>query len=87
MKITAIKTYMAREGKRSRALCKVETDEGIYGWGECYSPGPDLAIEPTLDYIFELVKGIYPRRIEFIMMKLFQLEYYMPRRLVRRQTS
>ena len=52
MKITAIKTFMTREGHRSRALCKVETDEGIYGWGECYSPGPDLAIEPTLDYIF-----------------------------------
>lgn len=78
MKITAIKTYMAREGSRSRALCKVETDEGIYGWGECYSPGPDLAIEPTLDYIFELVKGLDPRRIEFIMMKLFQQMRFPP---------
>jgi galactonate dehydratase len=78
MKITAIKTYMAREGRRSRALCKVETDEGIYGWGECYSPGPDMAIEPTLDYIFELVKGIDPRRIEFIMMKLFQQMRFPP---------
>ena len=57
MKITAIKSFMTREGRRSRVLCKVETDEGIYGWGECYSPGPDLAIEPTLDYIFELIKG------------------------------
>ena len=78
MKITAIKTYMAREGSRSRALCKVETDEGISGWGECYSPGPDLAIEPTLDYIFELIKGIDPRRIEFIMMKLFQQMRFPP---------
>ena len=57
MKITAIKTFMASMGQRSRALVKVETDEGIYGWGECYSPGPDLAIGPTMDYIFELVKA------------------------------
>jgi galactonate dehydratase len=78
MKISAIKTFMASEGKRSRALCKVETDEGIYGWGECYSPGPDLAIEPTLDYIFEMVKGLDPRRIEFIMMKLFQQMRFPP---------
>ena len=72
MKITAIKTFMTRVGNRPRSLCKVETDEGISGWGECYNVGPDLAIGPTLDYIFELVKGIDPRRIEFIMMKLFQ---------------
>ena len=72
MKITAIRTFMTHEGRRSRALVKVETDEGIYGWGEAYSPGPDLAIEPTLDYIFEMIKGEDPRRIEYIMMKLFQ---------------
>ena len=72
MKIVAIKTFMASMGRRSRALVKVETDEGVYGWGECYSPGPDLAIGPTMDYIFELVKGEDPRRIEFIMLKLFQ---------------
>ena len=53
MKITAIKTFMTRDGNRPRALIKVETDEGLYGWGEAYSHGPDLAIAPTIDYIFE----------------------------------
>ena len=72
MKITAIRTFVGSVGNRPRALVKVETDEGIHGWGECYSHGPDLAIGPTLDYIFELVKGEDPRRIEFIMLKLFQ---------------
>ena len=46
MKITNIKTYMARFGGRSRGLIKVETDEGLYGWGESYSVGPNLAAEP-----------------------------------------
>ena len=78
MQITAIKTFVTRLGHRPRALCKVETDEGISGWGECYNVGPDLTIEPTLDYIFELVKGIDPRRIEFIMMKLFQQMRFPP---------
>ncbi len=72
MKITAIKPILARFGNRPRVLIKVETDEGIYGWGEAYSIGPDLSVAPVVDYCFELVKGIDPRRIEFIMMKLMQ---------------
>jgi len=72
MKITSIKTYMTRDGGRPRALIKVETDEGLYGWGEAYNHGPDLEIEPTIDYIFEMIKGEDPRRIEYIMLKLFQ---------------
>ncbi len=78
MKITAIKSFGIRLGSRPRTLCKVETDEGISGWGECYNVGPDRAIGPTLDYIFELVKGVDPRRIEFLMMKLFQQMRFPP---------
>ncbi len=72
MKIIALKTVMTRTGNRPRALVKVETDEGISGWGEAYSHGPDLAIAPVVDYIFELIKGDDPTRIEYIMLKLFQ---------------
>lgn len=72
MKITAMKTFLTHEGGRPRALVKVETDEGIYGWGEAYCHGPERAIEPIVDYIFEMIKGEDPRRIEFLMLKLFQ---------------
>jgi galactonate dehydratase len=72
MKITAIKTFMGLFSGRNRALIKVETDEGIYGWGEAYSIGPELSIEPIADYIFEMIKGEDPRRIEYIMLKLTQ---------------
>ena len=72
MKITNIKTFMARFGNRPRGLVKVETDEGLYGWGEAYSVGPDLSVEPIVNYIFEMIKGEDPRRIEYIMMKLHQ---------------
>lgn len=72
MKITAIKTYLGSFGNRSRGLIKVETDEGLFGWGEAYSIGPDRSVEPIADYIFEMIKGEDPRRIEYIMLKLFQ---------------
>ena len=52
MKITAIKTFMARFGNRPRGLIKVETDEGLYGWGEAYSTAPDLSVEPIADISF-----------------------------------
>jgi len=72
VKITGIKTFVAQFGNRPRALLKVETDEGVYGWGEAYSTGPDLSVEPIANYIFEMIKGDDPRRIEYIMMKLHQ---------------
>lgn len=72
MKITGMKTFLGTFANRSRALVKVETDEGIYGWGEAYSIGPDKSVEPIVDYIFEMIKGEDPRRIEYLMLKLFQ---------------
>ena len=72
MKITGIRTFMGLFSGRNRALIKVETDEGIHGWGEAYSIGPDLSIEPIADYIFEMIKGEDPRRIEYVMLKLTQ---------------
>jgi galactonate dehydratase len=72
VKITAIKTFLPAFGNRNRGLIKVETDEGIYGWGEAYSVGPDLAVKPIVDYIATWFIGEDPRRIEYLMMKTHQ---------------
>ena len=72
MKITAIKTFMGVYGSRPRGLLKVETDEGIYGWGETYSIGPDLSVEPISDYLEKMIVGEDPRRIEYLMLKIRQ---------------
>ena len=71
MKITEIKATIV-EGSYPWVYFRVLTDEGLYGWGEAYNHGPDLAIKPVADYIFEMIKGEDPRRIEYIMLKLFQ---------------
>ena len=44
MHITGFKTYMQRVDDRPRLLLKIETSEGISGWGECYNHGPDWAL-------------------------------------------
>ena len=72
MKITAVKPYLASFGNRNRGLIKVETDEGIHGWGEAYSIGPDLSVPPIVDYIATWFVGEDPRRIEYLMMKTVQ---------------
>src|SRR5918992_772307 len=59
-------------GNRNRGLIKVETDEGIHGWGEAYSIGPDLSVKPIVDYMAPWFVGEDPRRIEYLMMKTMQ---------------
>jgi galactonate dehydratase len=72
MKITALKTFLPAFGNRNRALIKVETDEGLYGWGEAYSIGPDLSVKPIVDYVAHWFVGEDPRRIEYLMLKTWQ---------------
>src|SRR5215207_304001 len=78
MKITALRTFMQRVAERPRLLVKIETDEGIAGWGECYNHGPDRALPPILEYLFEQIRGLDPRRIEYIMLKLLQQARFPP---------
>ena len=44
MKITDIKPYPVWVGHRNQLIVKVETDEGIYGWGESGLSSRELAV-------------------------------------------
>ena len=44
MRIRALRTFMQRDGDRPRLLVRIDTDEGVSGWGECYNHGPDRAL-------------------------------------------
>lgn len=78
MRILGLKTYMTRVGARPRLLVKIETDEGISGWGEAYNHGPDRALAPVLEYLFEQIRGVDPRRIEFVVHRLLQSSRFPP---------
>ena len=47
MKITDIKPYPVWVGHRNQHIVKVETDEGIYGWGESGLSSRELASDAT----------------------------------------
>lgn len=66
MRIVGLSTYMQRVGDRPRLLVRVRTDEGIDGWGEAYNHGPDHALVPYLDYLFDYLVGKDPTRVEHL---------------------
>ena len=78
MKITGLTSYRQRVGNRPRVLVRVDTDEGISGWGEAYNHGPDLALPPILDYLFLQIQGDDPRRIEYVTQKLIRKARFPP---------
>jgi galactonate dehydratase len=72
MRIQRLRAYMTRDKDRPRVLVAIDTEDGLTGWGECYNHGPDKALPPILDYLFELIRGQDPRRIEYLILYLLQ---------------
>ena len=71
MKITDIKVYVVNPLNRNYIFVKVETNEGIYGVGEAYSCGPDLATAKCIEYFKEWLIGEDPTKIEYIWRMLY----------------
>lgn len=65
MKVTAVRHFLAHPGT-AKNLCfvRVETDEGIHGWGECYTQADrDLQIAAHIDAIERYLVGRDASRI------------------------
>ncbi|UZF95746.1 mandelate racemase/muconate lactonizing enzyme family protein [Bosea sp. NBC_00550] len=78
MKIDRLRIYMSRDKDRPRVVVAIDTDDGLTGWGECYNHGPDKALPPLLDYLFEFIRGQDPRRIEHLILYLLQQSRFPP---------
>jgi galactonate dehydratase len=65
MKITAVKSYTVHPGWRKNLIfVKVETDAGIYGWGEAYSQyDRDTAVTAHLEALGQYALGRDPFNI------------------------
>jgi galactonate dehydratase len=62
MKVTAVKTFLFDPGSAKQWLfVKVETDAGLYGWGECYTQlDRDRAIEAHVQQLGRYLAGRSP---------------------------
>ena len=72
MRISGLRSFVQRVGDRPRVLVRVDTDEGVSGWGEAYNHGPDLALGPLLDYLGGQIRGADPRRVEYVSQLLLR---------------
>ena len=64
MKITDIKTYIMHGVRRNWVLCKIETDEGVHGWGEGTLERHELAVEQGIHHLANRLEGRDPTEIE-----------------------
>ena len=75
-KITEIKCYPVWVGHRNQCLVKVETDEGIYGWGESGLSGRELAVAGAVKHYREFLIGRDPMRIGALWQEMYRSQYF-----------
>ncbi|NTE89084.1 galactarate dehydratase [Agrobacterium rubi] len=78
MKIDRMRVFVTRDKDRPRVVVALDTDDGLTGWGECYNHGPDLALPPILDYLYNFLAGEDPTRVEYLYNLMLQQNRFPP---------
>jgi len=76
MKITAILPYPTWVGIRNQLIVKVETDEGIYGWGESGLSGREKAVAGAIEHYREFLIGRDPFAIGALWQEMYRSQYF-----------
>jgi len=75
MKITAIKAYPAWSVWRNVFLVKIETDEGIYGWGEGGTAWRELGMKGVIDHFNQFMIGKDPMQVGRHWQEMYRSAY------------
>ena len=76
MKIMAIKAYPAWIGTRNQLLVKVETDEGVIGWGESGLSGRERAVAGAVEHYAQFLVGRDPMRAGALWQEMYRSQYF-----------
>lgn len=76
MKITDVKPYPVWVGHRNQMLVKVETDEGICGWGESGFSSRELAVSGMVDHFRQFLVGRDPMQRGRIWQEMYRGQYF-----------
>lgn len=74
MQISEIATYLASppSGKKNLCFVRVDTDEGIHGWGECYTQADrDVQIATHVEELSRYLVGRDPQHIKHFLQWAF----------------
>ena len=76
MKIRAITPYAVWVGIRNQLLVKVETDEGIFGWGESGLSGREKAVMGAIEHYREFLIGRDAFAIGALGQEMYRSQYF-----------
>lgn len=76
MKITAVKTLVVNARMRNWVFVKVETDEGLYGWGEASLEWKTRGVVGCVEDLAPLIIGLDPRRIEHLYQVMYRHSFF-----------
>ena len=73
MKITSVKTYFVRP---RWGFVKIETDEGLFGWGEAVLEGHAAAVLACVNEMKDYLVGYDPSNIEGLWSTMYRAGFY-----------
>ena len=76
MKITAIIPYPIWVGSRNQLIVKVETDEGIFGWGESGLSSREKAVVGAIEHYREWLIGRDAFNIGALWQEMYRSQYF-----------
>ena len=76
MKITAVKPYPVWIGHRNQLIVKVETDQGIFGWGESGLSGREKAVVGAIEHYAQFLIGRDAFQIGALWQEMYRSQYF-----------
>lgn len=76
MKITAIKSFPVWARHRNELIVKVETDQGIFGWGESGLSGREKAVMGAIEHYAEFLIGRDAFAIGSLWQEMYRSQYF-----------
>lgn len=76
MKITAVKTVVVNARMRNWVFVKVETDEGLVGWGEASLEWKTRGVVGCVEDLAPMIIGQDPRRIEHLYQIMYRHSFF-----------
>ena len=76
MKIRSLTPYAVWVGIRNQLLVKIDTDEGIFGWGESGLSGREKAVMGAIEHYTQFLIGRDPFQIGALWQEMYRSQYF-----------
>jgi len=76
VEIRDIKTFLPHVGRRKQLVVKVETDEGIVGWGESGLSSREMAVAAAVQHFREFLIGKDPLQTGALWQQMYRSQYF-----------